>query len=86
MSDKDSEHQQDAANIAAGTGEEVINSSPSQCNDEVADLTSKLEKANQMIKTQNTAYQRAIRRAVLENDYVSKINNKLVQKVELNLH
>lgn len=85
MSDKataqDSE-QQGAANVAAGAGE-VINSSPSQCNDEVADLTSKLEKANQMIKTQNTAYQRAIRRAVLENDYVSKINNKLVQKVEL---
>lgn len=49
---------------------------------EAAELRAKLEKANQMIKTQNTAYQRAIRRAVLENDYVSKINNKLVQKVE----
>ena len=87
MSDKktpqDSEHQQDdAANVAAET-RGLIDSSPSQCNDEVADLTSKLEKANKMIKTQNTAYQRAIRRAVLENDYVSKINNKLVQKVEL---
>ncbi len=52
-------------------------------NDEVLELRAKLEKANHMIKTQNTAYQRAIRRAVLENDYVSKINSKLVQKVEL---
>ena len=52
-------------------------------NNEVLELRAKLEKANHMIKTQNTAYQRAIRRAVLENDYVSKINSKLVQKVEL---
>ena len=62
----------------------VVNPSPSEDTyDEAAELRAKLEKANQMIKTQNTAYQRAIRRAVLENDYVSKINNKLVQKVEL---
>eukprot|EP00984_Skeletonema_dohrnii_P033890 scaffold31968_cov128-Skeletonema_dohrnii-CCMP3373.AAC.1 len=62
----------------------VVNPSASgDAYDEAAELRAKLEKANHMIKTQNTAYQRAIRRAVLENDYVSKINNKLVQKVEL---
>lgn len=62
----------------------VVNPSPSEdTNDEAAELRAKLEKANHMIKTQNTAYQRAIRRAVLENDYVSKINSKLVQKLEL---
>ena len=79
---KDSQQQQVEEEEETYLG--VVNPSPSEdTNDEVAELRTKLEKANHMIKTQNTAYQRAIRRAVLENDYVSKINSKLVQKVEL---
>ena len=61
----------------------VVNPTASGDSDEVAELRAQLEKANHMIKTQNAAYQRAIRRAVLENDYVSKINSKLVQNAEL---
>mmetsp|Transcript_289 Transcript_289/g.617 ORF Transcript_289/g.617 Transcript_289/m.617 type:complete len:930 (+) Transcript_289:34-2823(+) len=81
---QDSEQQHAVEEEEEETYVGVVNPSTSEdAYDEAAELRAKLEKANHMIKTQNTAYQRAIRRAVLENDYVSKINNKLVQKVEL---
>ncbi|KAL7429039.1 hypothetical protein ACHAXM_001522 [Skeletonema potamos] len=72
---KDSEQQRGA--VEGGEDETyvgVVDPPPSEdTGDEADELRAKFEKANQMIKTQNTAYQRAIRKAALENEKANQM-------------